>query len=64
MLREHGEVIGVDSGAPGGAPDGFEAHSETDGVELLDRVRDGGQEPGRANEAPVDRGRARARARR
>ena len=29
-------------------PDGIETHLETDGVELLDRVRDGGQEPGRA----------------
>jgi UDP-N-acetylmuramoylalanine--D-glutamate ligase len=52
MLREHGEVIGVDSGTPA-VPNGIGAHLETDGVELLDRVRTVVKSPGVPNEAPV-----------
>jgi UDP-N-acetylmuramoylalanine--D-glutamate ligase len=52
MLREHGEVIGTDSGSPA-VPGGFEAHLETDGVELLDRVRTVVKSPGVPNEAAV-----------
>ncbi len=36
MLAPHGEVIGVDSGAP--EVSGFEAHLNTDGIHLLDRA--------------------------
>ena len=53
-LREHGEVIGVDAGRPV-VPDGFEAHLETDGVELLERVRTVVKSPGVPKEAPVIR---------
>ena len=34
MLREHGEVIAVDSGAPD-VPDDIDAHLNVDGVDLL-----------------------------
>jgi UDP-N-acetylmuramoylalanine--D-glutamate ligase len=51
-LREHGEVIGVDSGRPA-VPDGIEAHLESDGLELLDRVRTVVKSPGVPREAPV-----------
>jgi UDP-N-acetylmuramoylalanine--D-glutamate ligase len=53
MLREQGEVIGADSGVPAAVPDGIEAHLETDGVELLDRVQTVVKSPGVPNEAPV-----------
>jgi UDP-N-acetylmuramoylalanine--D-glutamate ligase len=52
MLREHGEVIGVDSGRAA-APPGIEAHLEADGVDLLDRVRTVVKSPGVPNDAPV-----------
>ena len=52
MLSDHGEVIGVDSGSPA-VPDGIEAHTGTDGVELLDRVRTVVKSPGVPKEAPV-----------
>jgi UDP-N-acetylmuramoylalanine--D-glutamate ligase len=52
MLREHGTVIGVDSGKPE-APVGIEAHVETDGVHLLERVRTVVKSPGVPKEAPV-----------
>ena len=39
VLAEHGEVIGVDAGEPEPRPQGFEAHLNSDGVELLDRGR-------------------------
>jgi UDP-N-acetylmuramoylalanine--D-glutamate ligase len=52
MLRRHGEVIGVDSGRPD-APVGIEAHLETDGVHLLDRVATVVKSPGVPREAPV-----------
>jgi UDP-N-acetylmuramoylalanine--D-glutamate ligase len=52
MLRDHGEVIGVDSGHPV-APAGVEAHTGSDGVELLDRVRTVVKSPGVPNDAPV-----------
>ena len=53
MLREHGEVIGCDSGSPQRIPDGFEVHLESDGVELLDRVRTVVKSPGVPKEAAV-----------
>jgi UDP-N-acetylmuramoylalanine--D-glutamate ligase len=52
MLREHGEVIAVDSGTPE-LPDDIEAHLGTGGVELLDRVAVVVKSPGVPNEAPV-----------
>ena len=52
MLRDHGEVIGVDSGRPA-VPDGIEAHLESDGIELLDRARTVVKSPGVPKEAPV-----------
>jgi UDP-N-acetylmuramoylalanine--D-glutamate ligase len=52
MLREHGEVIGVDSGRPE-APDGVEAHLESDGVDLLERAHSVVKSPGVPREAPV-----------
>ena len=52
MLREHGEVIAVDSARPA-VPPGIEAHLESDGVELLDRVRTVVKSPGVPREAPV-----------
>ena len=52
MLAPHGEVIGVDSG-PASAPEGFEVHARTDGIELLDRVRTVVKSPGVPQEAPV-----------
>jgi UDP-N-acetylmuramoylalanine--D-glutamate ligase len=59
MLREHGEVIGVDKGVrpleSGGlkGSDPFEAYWGTDGVDLLDRVRTVVKSPGVPREAPV-----------
>ena len=52
MLAPHGEVIGVDSGRPD-VPDEIEAHLETDGVELLERVACVVKSPGVPREAPV-----------
>ena len=52
MLREHGAVIGVDAGRPQ-APVGIEAHLETDGVHLLDRVRTVVKSPGVPRDAAV-----------
>jgi UDP-N-acetylmuramoylalanine--D-glutamate ligase len=52
MLAPHGEVIGVDSGSPP-APEGFETHLGTDGIDLLDRVRTVVKSPGVPQEAPV-----------
>jgi UDP-N-acetylmuramoylalanine--D-glutamate ligase len=52
MLEEHGEVLGVDSGHPD-VPEGIEAHLDTDGVELLDRVACVVKSPGVPNEAAV-----------
>jgi UDP-N-acetylmuramoylalanine--D-glutamate ligase len=52
MLREHGEVIGVDSGRPE-APEDVEVHLQADGVELLDRVACVVKSPGVPREAPV-----------
>jgi UDP-N-acetylmuramoylalanine--D-glutamate ligase len=52
MLQAHGEVLGVDAGHPE-APEGIEAHLDTDGVELLDRVACIVKSPGVPNEAAV-----------
>jgi UDP-N-acetylmuramoylalanine--D-glutamate ligase len=52
MLRDHGEVLGVDAGRPT-VPAGIEAHLETDGIELLDRARTVVKSPGVPKEAPV-----------
>jgi UDP-N-acetylmuramoylalanine--D-glutamate ligase len=52
MLAPHGEVIGVDSGAPA-APEGFEVHLGSDGLDLLDRVSTVVKSPGVPPEAPV-----------
>ena len=55
MLREHGEVIGCDSGEPeeGRALEGVEAHLGSDGVELLERAACVVKSPGVPREAPV-----------
>jgi len=52
MLAGHGEVIGCDIASPP-APEGIESHMETEGVELLDRVRTVVKSPGVSREAPV-----------
>jgi UDP-N-acetylmuramoylalanine--D-glutamate ligase len=52
MLREHGEVVAVDSGAPD-VPADVEAHLGVDGVELLDGAGCVVKSPGVPNEAPV-----------
>jgi UDP-N-acetylmuramoylalanine--D-glutamate ligase len=52
MLREHGEVIGVDSGTPD-LVEGIEAHLGVTGLELLDRARTVVKSPGVPQEAPV-----------
>jgi len=52
MLREHGEVVAVDSGAPD-VPADIEAHLGVDGVELLDGAGCVVKSPGVPNEAPV-----------
>jgi UDP-N-acetylmuramoylalanine--D-glutamate ligase len=54
MLREHGEVIGCDSGRPE-LPEGIEVRLESDGLELLDRARTLVKSPGVPREAPVVR---------
>jgi UDP-N-acetylmuramoylalanine--D-glutamate ligase len=59
VLREHGEVIGVDEGVRplewGGlkGSDPLEVHWEADGVDLLDRVRTVVKSPGVPREAAV-----------
>ena len=53
VLAEHGEVIGVDSGAPEPEPTGFEAHLNADGLDLLDRARTVVKSPGVPREAQV-----------
>jgi len=60
MLREHGEVIGVDRAEQGARPlvqlapaAGIEVHTGSDGLELLDRVRTVVKSPGVPAEAPV-----------
>jgi UDP-N-acetylmuramoylalanine--D-glutamate ligase len=59
VLREHGEVIGVDNGvrpleaeAHKGS-DPFEVHWQSDGLQLLERVRTIVKSPGVPKEAPV-----------
>jgi UDP-N-acetylmuramoylalanine--D-glutamate ligase len=52
MLREHGEVVGVDSGTPE-VPSDIDARLGVDGVELLDGVGCVVKSPGVPNEAPV-----------
>ena len=52
MLRDHGEVIGTDSGSPEVHGD-LDARLGVDGVELLDRVACVVKSPGVPNEAPV-----------
>ena len=52
MLREHGEVIAVDSGSPD-VPADIEAHLGVDGVELLGDTGLVVKSPGVPNEAPV-----------
>ena len=52
MLREHGDLVAVDSGTPE-LPDDIEAHVGVDGVEQLDGVACVVKSPGVPNEAPV-----------
>jgi UDP-N-acetylmuramoylalanine--D-glutamate ligase len=52
MLREHGEVLAVDAGAPE-LPDDVEAQLGSDGLELLDRVACVVKSPGVPGDAPV-----------
>lgn len=52
MLLSHGAVVGVDRDHPE-PPPGVEAHLESDGVELLERVGCVVKSPGVPNEAPV-----------
>jgi len=54
ILRDHGEVIGADSGSPD-VPDlhGVEVHLQVDGLELLDRVKTVVKSPGVPQQAPV-----------
>jgi UDP-N-acetylmuramoylalanine--D-glutamate ligase len=52
MLREHGEVLAVDSGRPV-VPADLEAVLESEGVELVERVACVVKSPGVPNEAPV-----------
>jgi UDP-N-acetylmuramoylalanine--D-glutamate ligase len=53
MLREHGEVVGVDSGSPDLPDDIGHAHVGVDGVDLLDGIACVVKSPGVPNEAPV-----------
>jgi UDP-N-acetylmuramoylalanine--D-glutamate ligase len=53
MLAPYGEVIGVDSGTPENDGWSFEAHTASDGLDLLDRVRTVVKSPGVPQEAPV-----------
>jgi UDP-N-acetylmuramoylalanine--D-glutamate ligase len=55
MLREHGEVMGCDSGAPEQAAelDGIEVRLNTDGLDLLPRARTIVKSPGVPQQVPV-----------
>jgi UDP-N-acetylmuramoylalanine--D-glutamate ligase len=53
MLAPHGEVIGVDSGSPPEARELANVQLESDGLDLLDRVRTVVKSPGVPREAPV-----------
>jgi UDP-N-acetylmuramoylalanine--D-glutamate ligase len=56
MLREHGEVMGVDSGAPPQAESGLEGvdvRLKTDGLDLLTRATTVVKSPGVPQQAPV-----------
>jgi len=57
MLREHGEVMGCDSGEPAGAAaiEDVEVRLGSDGLELLERARTVVKSPGVPQEAPVIR---------
>ena len=62
MLREHGEVIGCDAGQPeqARALSGVEVHLESDGAELVERVRTVVKSPGVPHTAPaIERARER-----
>ena len=61
MLRAHGEVIGVDTRPAGGARRTSRPQLESDGLELLERAANRGEEPGRAAGGAGDRRRARER---
>ncbi|HEY0631638.1 MAG TPA: Mur ligase family protein, partial [Thermoleophilaceae bacterium] len=52
MLAAQGAVIGVDSGSPD-VPAGFDVQLESDGLDLLDRVRTVVKSPGVPQEAAV-----------
>jgi UDP-N-acetylmuramoylalanine--D-glutamate ligase len=52
MLREHGDVVALDSGSPE-LPSDIDAHLEVDGVELLDGVACVVKSPGVPREAAV-----------
>ncbi len=52
MLAPHGPVLAADRARPE-VPEGIEAHLESDGVELLDRVACVVKSPGVPNEAPA-----------
>ena len=52
MLRDHGDVVAVDSGTAG-VPDDIDAHLGVDGVELLEGTAVVVKSPGVPNEAPV-----------
>jgi UDP-N-acetylmuramoylalanine--D-glutamate ligase len=55
MLREHGEVMGCDSGVPPEAEglDGIDLRLNTDGLDLLPRARTVVKSPGVPQQAPV-----------
>ena len=53
MLRDRGQVIGVDAGEPELELDGVEAHLGADGVELLDRAAVVVKSPGVPREAAL-----------
>ena len=52
MLRDHGDVVAVDSGTPA-VPDDIDAHLGVDGVELLEGAAVVVKSPGVPNQAPV-----------
>ena len=52
VLREHGEVIGCDSGRPE-VPEGIESHLESDGLGLLEGARTLVKSPGVPRQAAV-----------
>jgi UDP-N-acetylmuramoylalanine--D-glutamate ligase len=57
VLRDHGEVMGSDSGRPPEAAglEGVRVELESDGLDLLERARTVVKSPGVPNEAPVIR---------